>query len=69
MGVCSRIGYSILLVSIGCQLIVLHRNVDISRKVTKVSEISHLDLRARWKELTEPINHSSSSTVQGVAPR
>ena len=28
----------------------------ISRKVTEVSEISHVNLRAGWKELTKPIN-------------
>ena len=27
----------------------------ISRKVTEVSEISHVNLRAGWKELTKPI--------------
>ena len=41
----------------------------ISRKVTEVSEISHVNLRARWKELTKPINRSNSSLVQDVAPR
>ena len=41
----------------------------ISRKVTEVSEISHVNLRAGWKELTKPINHSNSSLVQDVAPR
>ena len=28
----------------------------ISRKVTEVSEISHVNLRAEWKELTKPKN-------------
>ena len=32
----------------------------ISRKVTEVSEISHVNLRAGWKELTKPINRSNS---------
>ena len=41
----------------------------ISRKVTEVSEISHVNLRAGWKELTKPINRSNSSLVQDVAPR
>ena len=41
----------------------------ISRKVTEVSEISHVNLRVGWKELTEPINRSNSSLVQDVAPR
>ena len=41
----------------------------ISRKVTEVSEISHVNLRAGWKELTKPINRSTSSLVQDVAPR
>ena len=41
----------------------------ISRKVTEVSEISHVNLRAGWKELTKPINRSNSSMVQDVAPR
>ena len=41
----------------------------ISRKVTEVSEISHVNLRAEWKELTKPINRSNSSLVQDVAPR
>ena len=27
-----------------------------SRKVTEVSEIFHVNLRAEWKELTKPIN-------------
>ena len=36
----------------------------ISRKVTEVSEISHVNLRAGWKELTKPINRSNSSLVQ-----
>ena len=35
----------------------------ISRKVTEVSEISHVNLRAGWKELTKPINRSNSSLV------
>ena len=39
----------------------------ISRKVTEVSEISHVNLRAGWKELTKPINRSNSSLVQDVA--
>ena len=39
------------------------------RKVTEGSEISHDNLRAGWKELTKPINHSNSSLVQDVAPR
>ena len=30
----------------------------ISRKVTEVSEISHVNLRAGWKESTKPINRS-----------
>ena len=38
----------------------------ISRKVTEVSEISHVNLRAGWKELTKPINRSNSSLVQDV---
>ena len=38
----------------------------ISRKVTEVSEISHVNLRARWKELTKPINRSNSFLVQDV---
>ena len=41
----------------------------ISRKVTEVSEISQLNLRAEWKELTKPIYRSNSSLVQDVAPR
>ena len=41
----------------------------ISRKVTEVSEISHVNLRAGWKELTKPINRSNSSLVQDVAPK
>ena len=41
----------------------------ISRKVTEVSEISHVNLRAGWKELTKPINRSNFSLVQDVAPR
>ena len=41
----------------------------ISRKVTEISEISHANLRAGWKELTKPINRSNSSLVQDVAPR
>ena len=41
----------------------------ISRKVTEVSEISHVNLRVGWKELTKPINCSNSSLVQDVAPR
>ena len=43
----------------------------ISRKVTEVSEISHVNLSAGWKELTKPINRnrSNSSLVQDVAPR
>ena len=41
----------------------------ISRKVTEVSEISHVNLRAGWKELTNPINRSNSCLVQDVAPR
>ena len=41
----------------------------ISRKVTEVSEISHVNLRAGRKELTKPINRSNSSLVQDVAPR
>ena len=40
----------------------------ISRKVTEVSEISHVNLRAGWKELTKPINRLAS-LVQDVAPR
>ena len=36
----------------------------ISRKVTEVSEIPHVNLRAGWKELTKPINRSNSSLVQ-----
>ena len=32
----------------------------ISRKVTEVSEISHVNLRAGWKELTKPINRSNT---------
>ena len=36
----------------------------ISRKVTEVSEISHVNLRAGWKELTKPINCSNSSLMQ-----
>ena len=39
----------------------------ILRKVTEVSEISHVN--SGWKELTKPINHSNSSLVQDVAPR
>ena len=39
----------------------------ISRKVTEVSEISHVNLRAGWKELTKPINRSNSSLVQDVS--
>ena len=35
----------------------------ISRKVTEVSEISHVNLRAGWKELTKLINRSNSSLV------
>ena len=36
----------------------------ISRNVTEVSEISHVNLRrAGWKELTKPINRSNSSLV------
>ena len=38
----------------------------ISRKVTEVSEISHVNLRAGWKELTKPIYRSNSSLVQDV---
>ena len=43
----------------------------ILRNVTEVSEISHVNLRAGWKELTKPINrsNSNSSLVQDVAPR
>ena len=41
----------------------------ISRKVTEVSEISHVKLRVGWKELTKPINRSNSSFVQDVALR
>ena len=55
-------------VDTGCQIIVLDRML-ISRKVTEVSEISHVNLRAGWKELTKPINRSNSSLVQDVAPR
>ena len=36
----------------------------ISRKVTEVSEISHVNLKAGWKELTKPRNRSNSSLVQ-----
>ena len=35
----------------------------ISRKVTEVSEIPHVNLRAGWKEFTKPINRSNSSSV------
>ena len=35
-------------VNTGCQIIVLDRNVDID-----ISEISHVNLRAGWKELTK----------------
>ena len=49
-------------VDTGCQFVVLDRNVDIE-KVTEVSEISHVNLRAGWKELTKPINRSNSSLV------
>ena len=38
----------------------------ISRKVTKVSEISHVNLRAGWKELTKPINRSNSSLTASI---
>ena len=41
----------------------------ISRKVTEVSEISHVNLRVGWKELTKTINCSNSALVQDVAPR
>ena len=41
----------------------------ISRKVTEVSEIFHVNLRAGWKEFTKPINRSNSSLAQDVAPR
>ena len=41
----------------------------ISRKVIEVSEISHVNLRAGWKELTKLINRSNSSLVQDMAPR
>ena len=41
----------------------------ISRKVTEFSEISHVNLRAGWKELTKPINRSNSSLVQDVSPK
>ena len=41
----------------------------ISRKVTEVSEISHVNLRAGWKELTKPINCSNSSLVQGCGSK
>ena len=44
-------------VDTGCQFVVLDKNV------TEVSEISHVNLRAGWKELTKPINRSNSSLV------
>ena len=34
----------------------------ILRNVTEVSEISHVNLRAGWKELTKPINRSNSNS-------
>ena len=37
------------------------RYMLISRKVTEVSKISHVKLRAGWKELTKPIVRSNSS--------
>ena len=54
-------------VNTGCQIIVLDRNVDIEKNRTEVSEISLVNLRAGWKELTKPINRYSSSLVQEVA--
>ena len=41
----------------------------ISRKVTEISEISHVNLRAGWKELTKPINRSNSSLVLLKVPK
>ena len=41
----------------------------ISRKVTEVSEISHVNLMAGWTKLTKPINRSNSSLMQDAVPR
>ena len=52
-------------VNTGCQIIVLDRNIDIEKRF----QVSHVNLREGWKELTKPINRSNSSLVQDVAPR
>ena len=41
----------------------------ISRKMTEVSESSHVNLRAGWKELTKPINRSNSSFGAGCGSK
>ena len=39
----------------------------ISRKVTEISEISHVNLRAGWKELIKPINRSNFFRSQHIS--